>query len=295
MRNVYTPLKSQRLIFLWPVLLLALFASCGGLVRTTVSTMPEGPRITQVNDSLFAIVLGSAVQPNGAVSYNTLRFDSDLTIYLRQLALIRTDIFTSRQAELAFWLNAHNAYVLDIIRSNLPLQSISDISGFRSAKTALIGGSFYSLDDIEHGILTRQFREPRAFFALFDGTRSSPPLLGTPYTESHLSEQLDHQLNRFLSDSTKNFIDRKANTIYLSERFQEYSSEIESAAGTMAVFLSTYAPAPMSSWINMHSTMHISYLGYDQTLYTSDIQTFHESTTQQSHKQPSRKPSGGIK
>ena len=295
MRNDYTPLKSQGLILLfWPVLLL--FASCGGLIRTTISTMPEGPRITQVNDSLFAEVLASAIQPNGVVSYNTLRSDSDLTVYLRQLALIRTDIFTSRQAELAFWLNAHNAYVLDIIRSNLPIQSISNISGFRSIKAALIGGSFYSLDDIEHGILTKQFREPRAFFALFDATRSSPLLLQTPYTESHLSDQLDHQCNQFLSDSTKNFIDRKANTVYLSERFQEYSSEIEEAAGTMATFLSTYAPPTMSSWISKHpTTMRISYLGYDKTLYTSDIPSFHESTTGQSSKQPSHKSSGGIK
>ena len=278
------------------VILSSLFIACGGVIHTTITTIPEGDRITRVNDSLFADVLGKTLQPDGAVSYNELHSDSELTDYLRQFALARTDVFTSRQAELAFWVNAHNAYVLDILRLNLPIHSVSEIAGFQSIKVALVGGSFYSLEDIEHGIIAKQFREPRAFFALFDGTRSSPPLRIEPYTESHLSDQLNDQITRFLGDSTKNFIDRKANTIYLSQRFQEYSSEIEAVAGTMATFLEAYAPPAMAGWITTHSTAKISYLSYDQTLYTSDIEAPHEQPVQQPpRKQPSRRSSGGIR
>jgi hypothetical protein len=274
----------------------ALFVGCGGVIRTTVTAMPEGDRITRVNDSLFADVLGRAVQPDGAISYNELRSDSELTDYLGQLALIRTDVFTSRQAELAFWVNAHNAYVLDILRSNLPAHSVSEIAGFRNVKVALIGGTRYSLEDIEHGILAKQFREPRVFFALFDGTRSSPPLRKEPYVESHLSDQLNDQITGFLSDSTKNFIDRKANTIYLSHCFEDYSEAIEAVAGTMDAFLEAYAPPVMAAWITNHSSAKISYLSYDNTLYTSDIEASHEQPAQQlPRKQPGRRSSGGIK
>jgi hypothetical protein len=282
--------------FLYVLLLIALsLSSCAGTVRTTITEMPEGQRIAKVDNTLFEEVLSRVLLPNGSVNYNALRTDTKLTDYLQQLALVRTDIFISRQAELAFWLNAHNAYVLDIIRSNWPVHSISDIPGFRISQIALIGGLRYSLDDIEHGILAAQFREPRVFFGLFDGTRSSPPLRPEPYSEAHLSDELDHQLLLFLGDSTKNFIDRKGITIYLSERFKEYSNEIEAAAGTMPTFLSVYAPPEMARWVNAHSSAHIAYLDYDNTLFTNDIPANGSATEQPARHQPISKPPGSIR
>lgn len=282
--------------FLYVLLLIALsLSSCAGSVRTTITEMPEGQRIANVDDTLFGEVLSRVLRPNGSVNYNALRSDTKLTDYLQQLALVRTDIFISRQAELAFWLNAHNAYVLDIIRSNWPAHSISDISGFRVSKVALIGGTRYSLDDIEHGILATRFREPRVFFGLFDGTRSSPSLRPEPYSEAHLSDELDHQLLLFLGDSTKNFVDRKAITIYLSERFREYSNEIEAAAGTMTTFLSVYAPPEMAHWVSAHLSAHIAYLDYDNTLFTNDNTVNGQTTERPAHNQPISKSSGGIR
>ncbi|HWF43047.1 MAG TPA: DUF547 domain-containing protein [Candidatus Kapabacteria bacterium] len=270
-------------------------SSCIGTARTTITEMPDGARMAKVDDTLFAEVLSHVLQTNGSVSYNALRSDAKLTDYLQQLALVRTDIFISRQAELAFWLNAHNAYVLDIIRSNWPVHSISDIPGFRVAKIVLIGGTHYSLEDIEHEILATHFREPRVFFGLFDGTRSSPPLRPEPYSEAHLSDELDHQLLLFLGDSTKNFVDRKGITIYLSELFKQYSNEIEAAAGTMTTFLSVYAPPEMARWVNAHPTAHISYLDYNNTLFTNDVPENGSATEQPARNQPIRKSPGGTR
>ena len=274
------------------IILLALLASCGTVPRTTIVIMPDGQPLSGVDDSLYARALESAVSSNGSVSYNRLRNDTDLTEYLRQIALVQVDAFTSRSGLLAFWINAHNAYVLDIIRSNMPVNSAEDISGFRYANVALVGGKLYSLDAIEHTIIEKKFREPRAFFALFDGSRSSPALLNEPYEESHFSDQLDGQCKGFIADSSKNLLDKRSNTLYLSRVFNDYKSPLEDAGGSLGGFVRAFAPPAMAAWIGGHSNLNISYLSYDNTLNTSDIEQ-HEPIHQT---RPSgRRSSGGIR
>ena len=60
--------------------------------------MPDGVPLNGVNDSLYARALDIALASNGAVSYQKLRDDTDLTEYLREIALVQVDAFTSRYA-----------------------------------------------------------------------------------------------------------------------------------------------------------------------------------------------------
>jgi hypothetical protein len=211
---------------------------------------------------------------------------------LNEIARMRTDVFVSRPAALTFWINAHNAFVMDLLRSNGAPRSTDDISGFEYAHVLLIGGSMYSLHDIEHNILTKQFREPRAFFALWDGTHSSPKLLGEPYNEEELSHQLDTQLRSFLEDSTKNMLDRRANTIYLSQIFRDYRDDIEAVTGSLTSFIRAFAPALITHWIDGHPNVVLSYLSYDQTVFTSDVEPPKKPRAEP--RKPTRRSSGGI-
>ncbi len=245
--------------------------SCGSVPMTTVTTVAEGGPVAYVDDSLFLRTLSNCLDANGAISYSKLRGDSDLSSYLREIARVRTDGFTSRPQAQAFWLNAHNAYVLDIIRSNPPVRAISDIGGFWGAKVALIGGAYYSLSDIEHSIFTKQFREPRAFFALFDAARTSPALRAEPYSEYRLSAQLDDQTRKFLADSSKNILDRHSNVLYLSQKFSEYSDELLQVSNTMIDFVRAFAPPNITAWISAHPTVRLAYLSYDYTINANDI------------------------
>jgi len=272
------------------IVLLVSSAGCGTSPKTSLGEIPDGPPLSAVDDSLFAEILDRSVSTNGAVSYNHLHGDTDLTEYLSQVARIRLTAFNSRWQLLALWLNAHNAYALDFIRSNMPVRSIEDIPGFRYTSLVIVGGEKYSLDQIEHSIMQRQFREPRAFFALFDGSKSSPRLPAQPYAPEHLSEQLDAQVRGFLADSTKNYVDRKSNTLYLSKLFQDYATDIEQAAGTLRAFVRSFAPPEMGEWMDSHQLAKIAYLSYDYTLSTSDVETPHERP----QKPPRRRSSGGI-
>jgi hypothetical protein len=289
-------LRPSRLLFAPTgavALALLLVYGCGSVPHTTLTEIPDAPPVSYPNDSAYAHVLQRAVHPNGAINFVALQSDSELTHYLRDLAVTRTEVFTSRQQSLAFWLNAHNAYVLDILRNNQPLTRTGDLSGFKSTHVAIVAGKRVSLSEIEDHILTHDFREPRAFFALFDGARSSPDLRPEPYNEAKLSEQLDEQVELFLADSTRNYLDTKNNKLYLSEIFRHYTEEIEKSVGTTIRFVREFAPDPIAAWIDRHPNVAVSYLRYDESLNATPSQ-HHDEQPVPKPKHPRRRSSGGI-
>ena len=96
---------------------------------------------------------------------------SNLDLYLLQLKGLKKKNFNSfnEKQKLAFWINAYNAYTLDIVVRNYPLKSIKDISsgGFFSSivasgpwKKKFISqfGQKMSLDHIEHDIIRKRFQ-----------------------------------------------------------------------------------------------------------------------------------------
>ena len=291
------PVTLQRITTTLLIAYLAILfiAGCGGVPQTslTLDHLPEGRPTAQINDSLWAEVLHNDFNERGAIKLTALENDSDLTGFLTAVALVQPDAFNSRPEQLAFWINAHNAYVLDLIRKN-PARSTDDISGFRYAKVIPVGdGKTYSLDDIEHTIIEKRFREPRAFFALYDGTRSSPLLRKEPYRGETLSDELDTQLRGFIVDSTKNYLDRRANILYLSKIFSEYKPTLEEMSGvTLATIVRDFAPPTISEWISRHSNLSLSYLRYDYTIDETDLPR-HEPTNERKHPTP-RRSSGGI-
>ena len=281
----------------------AALSSCGGTPQTTLTVVPAIPRINQVDDSLLTAALDKVLQPSGAVNIGSLHSDNALTTFLDQAAVVRTDVFPSRQQLLAYWINVHNAYVLDMLRMN-SAHSIGDIPSFKSAKVIIAATERYSLRDISENILVNNFREPRAFFALYDASRSGPPLYREAFSPTRLSDQLDEQLKAFLSDSTKNRLDATNNILYLAPIFQSYSDELEKTAGSVMAFVRSFAPEAMGAWIDAHPLLKIHYLPLDETIYSVE-NNLHEASheqpspnvsqpTPQQRKQP-KKSSGGIK
>lgn len=275
------------------VALVGLLTSCGSIPKTSITEIPDAPPLNHPNDSLYAHVLERAVLPGGAVNVGLLQSDTELTAYLRDIAVTRIDVFTSRQQLLAFWINAHNAYVLDLLRSNQPLASIGDLSGFKSTHVVMIGGKRYSLGEIEDYVLTHDFREPRAFFALFDGSKSSPDLRNAPYGEAALSDQLDDQVFELLADTTKNFLDAKSNKLYLSHVFQHYQEEMDKWVGGTLRFVREFAPDKMAAWIDRHPNVELAYLRTDETLNATPAERHNDQPTPKP-KRPRRKASGGV-
>ncbi|MCZ6777273.1 MAG: DUF547 domain-containing protein, partial [Ignavibacteria bacterium] len=121
--------------------------------------------------SLFTRVLQSHVE-DGLVDYDGFKSDTLFEQYLHVLAVTDPDTLRSREEQLAFWINAYNAYTIKLIIERMPLESIRDISlglpflfGPWSIDIADIGGILHTLNEIEHDIIRDQFADPRIHFA----------------------------------------------------------------------------------------------------------------------------------
>jgi hypothetical protein len=127
----------------------------------------------------------------------------------------------SREAKMAFWVNAYNAFVLQTVVSRYPIRgtssaypagSIRQIPGaFEQAKHRAAGRTV-TLDEIEKTILP-EFKEPRLFLALGRGAVGSGRLRSEAYTAARLARQLDVIQSEFVNEEQMIKVDRTAGQI----------------------------------------------------------------------------------
>lgn len=225
---------------------------------------------------LFTEVLKQHVK-NGLVDYKNLKKDIRLEKYLAQLS--NTDPGKlSRNEKLAFWINAYNAFTLQVIVENYPVESITDLNtggkiiGYLLGKTVWdkefisINKKKYSLGDIEHKIL-RKMNEPRIHFSIVCASISCPPLRNEAFEADKIEEQLKSQTVQFVNDNARNYFDAKKRKAYLSKIFSWFSEDFGSSDEKILKFVSQYLPENISSDNkNNLSGWDISYKEYNWNL-----------------------------
>lgn len=115
----------------------------------------------------------------------------------------------SGDEQLAFLINAYNAYTVALILTDYPgLASIRELGGFFSSpwekEFAPLLGDSRSLDYIEHTLIRGNFSEPRIHFAVNCASIGCPALREEAYTGPSLNTQLEAQTRRFLADRSRN-------------------------------------------------------------------------------------------
>jgi len=134
-----------------------------------------------------------------------------LKAYLQTLSDVSEREFEawSRAEQMAFLINAYNAFTVDKVLTRYPaIGSIWDFgklfgNPFRDRFFVLFGQP-RSLDDLEHGILRKTYREPRIHFAVNCASVGCPMLREEAYRGVDLEKQLEQQARRFLSDRSRN-------------------------------------------------------------------------------------------
>jgi hypothetical protein len=176
-----------------------------------------------------------------------------LQAYLATLNSVTEGEFTSwpREQRLAFLLNAYNAYTVELILTRYPdLQSIRDLgsvlrSPWKKRFFNLLGKP-RSLDDIEHGMIRAPgvFDDPRIHMAANCASIGCPALRHEAYTANRLDQQLENQVERFLSDPTRNRYNPQTQALEISKIFDWYADDFSRGhRGTRSVkaFLALYA------------------------------------------------------
>jgi len=228
----------------------------------------------------YARVLERAVTPEGRVRYKELKENpTDLDALVGQLAAIspenRPELFPTREAQMAYWINAYNAFVVHEVVQHYPVESVRDLKFgfgllFFKRKQFVAGGRRYSLDDIEHGMLRQRYREARVHFAVNCASASCPPLRREPYRPEKLEAQLE--------DATLSFIQRRENVwmrgdvLFLSAIFDWYKEDFARAAAakskgkpTVVDYVTRYLPAEVAERVRRENP-RVEFYNYDWTL-----------------------------
>lgn len=140
--------------------------------------------------------------------------------------------------KLSFWINAYNAYTIKLIVKNYPVKSIKDIGSFFSSPWSKefisLMGEKLSLDDIEHGIIRKQYKEPRIHFAVNCASLSCPSLMQEAFVAKKLDNQLAKAEEHFLNNKTKNKLE--GNILYISKIFDWYGNDFKVFGGPQKYF-----------------------------------------------------------
>ena len=175
-------------------------------------------------------VLTQHVDAAGYVDYNALAKDpSDLDAYIQQLA--EADLAKlPDNARLATLINAYNAFTLRLILdhyNNGQLVSIMDIPEDQRWKAERwnLGGQTVSLDGLEHGIIRKQFDEPRFHWAVVCAAVSCPPLRREAYTADKLDQQLAEQEAYVMNFNHPRFAQRTAQGAAVTKLIEWYGPD----------------------------------------------------------------------
>lgn len=196
------------------------------------------PLITTVTHDAWEKLLSKYVNTEGKVNYKGLKSEqSALNAYLKLLSDNPPKSNWSRNDQMAYWINAYNAFTIQLILDHYPVTSITQLDKGKTwdVKRIKIGDNTYSLNDIENSILRGQFKEARIHFVLNCAARSCPPLLNHAVTGDKLSAYLDQQAKKFINNAQFNQL--KPGEIVLSRIFDWYKSDF----GNLIDFLNKYA------------------------------------------------------
>ena len=181
--------------------------------------------------SVYDQVLRRYVNAEGLVAYTALSTNRNgLDAYIDSLAHYSPDskpgLFPDQDHELAYWINAYNAFVLRGVIDAYPIASVKDaflLSGFFNRQKFVAGGKKLTLNDIENNIIRPRYRDPRIHFAINCAAISCPILENRAFDGPDLDARLEKALDRFTTDPRH--VSIEGSTLYLSKVLEWYGDD----------------------------------------------------------------------
>jgi len=174
---------------------------------------------------------------DGEVYYRALKLErAKLDGFVASLASASMDAGSPAQ-QIAFWINAYNAFVLRTVIDNYPItqrsreyppHSIRQIPGAFERLTHRAAGRTVTLDQIEQTILP-SFHDPRVFLALGRGAAGSGRLRSEAFDTARLDTQLAEVAAECVARPQCWQTDRVANKVWVSSIFSWREKEFTAA------------------------------------------------------------------
>ncbi|WP_455203860.1 DUF547 domain-containing protein [Kaarinaea lacus] len=265
---------SQKIINIICITVLLLVTMTVAMAQTVVNDDFDHNH-QQWDDILRAYVVEQG--PASKVKYAQLKANglSQLEQYLKVLSAVTQAQFASwsEQQQLAFLINAYNAFTVKLILNHYPVDSIKDIGGWfqnpwKIEFFSLLGKKTY-LDYIEHSLIrgNSKYSEPRIHFALVCASVGCPKLQPRAFTAKSLQSMLEQGAKEFTQDSSRNRYDAGSNELQLSSIFKWYGEDFEPKYGSVAQFVSPYLNVSQDVRDNIKTgKINLEFLEYDWSL-----------------------------
>lgn len=207
----------------------------------TLLTLSSGAFAQDIVDPApFDALLKKHVNKKGNVDYATLKKDKKakaaLDAYVAAIASAKPT--GSKDAKLAFYVNAYNANVIKSVVDKYPIESVMKVDGFFKKEKHTVGGKPMTLDALEHKLIRPQFKEPRIHFVLVCAARSCPRLQREAATEKNIEALLEGAAKEFIPRATK----VEGKTVTTSKLFEWFADDFKNAEGSVQKYLAKYLP-----------------------------------------------------
>jgi hypothetical protein len=231
--------------------------------------------IDKIDHSSWDGLLAKYVDGNGMVDYRSWKATTAdaqvLDRYLNHLSTATAKAAASREAKLAFWINAYNAVTIRGILREYPTTSIRNHTAkffgyniWQDLKL-YVGGSPYSLEDIEHETL-RKMSEPRIHFAIVCASIGCPRLLNEAYVADRIDEQLTINAKDFFARRQNFRNNAAARGFQLSSILSWFDEDFGSNQKQMLKTISPWLPTPQAQAAARSGSVSVAYLTYDWKL-----------------------------
>jgi len=237
-----------------------------------VTTDTGAPTETVVfsHDS-YNLMLGDYVNEAGMVDYKRLLVNRDaLDGYVEQLAgsspVSNPELFPTADHKNAYWINDYNQLMMRAVLDHYPIDSVTDIKvahGVFSRIKYPVGGKRMSLDDIEKGVLLKEYSDPRVHWALTCASMSCPRIDQTAFVAANLSERLDQEARNFLQSTRAVVIDPTENTVAVSKYFDWYGKDF---GGDAIAYITPFLSETQAAALAKTNKPSVSYMDYDWRL-----------------------------
>lgn len=195
------------------------------------------------------------------------RAHGDLDVYTAELCTLDAADFATwtKPQQCAFWMNAYNAFTLQAVLVNYPLEpleSLRDIGAKGSGgpwkrKNLQLGRlianhaeSAISLDELRDHLRVR-FKDARVHAALNNSCRGAPSLRASAFTAAGLERELDAAAHAWLADEQRTRFNRQTRSVEASMVFDTFREDFVRDAGSVEAWITRYAPASERAWIEL--------------------------------------------
>jgi hypothetical protein len=237
---------------------LALFCSVLLLASAAAAEANHSPKWIETYNQL----LGKYVT-NSGVRYGAWKADAADTQAIQQVVdgIAREKVSSLGEKEqLAFYINAYNAWILHEALGKYPTKSVKDfLFTFFTSQRIKVAGEPMSFNHLEKDIIRPKFNEPRVHFALNCASRSCPPLNPEAFRGDKIDAQLEQLATAFVnSKKGVDYLPEKK-TAALSAIFNWYRDDFRAVGGPLA-FINKRRTPPLPNDVK------ITYQKYDWSL-----------------------------